>query len=95
MSLLKAWRAFWCSLGRHKRLHTVNLFGAARHVGCPDCRREFAMHDGMRSFLPWDGEFETMYADFGHDVAGYRRRWLVWLETKPEYAAQPQETPNG
>jgi hypothetical protein len=72
-------RRLFCCLGLHHRLHTIQRFGAAAHVGCPDCRREFAMHDGLRVFLPWDGDFASLYTDMGYDVEDFRRRWLDWL----------------
>lgn len=76
-------RRLLCRLGFHGRLHTIQRFGAAAHVGCPDCRREFAMHDGLQAFLPWDGDFECLYADMGYDVADHRSRWLAWLAGPP------------
>lgn len=66
-----------CDLGLHRNLHVIQRFGAAAHVGCPRCEREFAMHDGLRAFVPWDGDLEQLYQDFGCDVNGQRQAWLA------------------
>lgn len=79
---MNPWRSFWCRIGRHKRLHVIQSFGSAKHVGCPDCLREFGMHDGLRAFLPWDGEIEQLYADTGYDVPAYRAKWHAWLKAR-------------
>lgn len=63
-----------CFVGWHD-LHVVHRFGAAALVACPDCEREFAMHDGLRVFLPWDGDIEALYVDMGYDVGGSRAEW--------------------
>jgi hypothetical protein len=64
-----------CKLGRHKRLDVIQTFGAAQHIGCPDCGREMAIHHGMRACLPWDSEIEQLYRDMGYDTAAPHRRW--------------------
>lgn len=63
-----------CAVGLH-RLHVVHRFGAAALVACPACEREFATHDGLQVFLPWDGDLESMYVAMGYDVAGSRAQW--------------------
>lgn len=73
-------RRLMCRLGYHHSLNVIQSFGAAKHVGCPDCRREFGMHDGMRAFLPWDGDIEALYTDCGYDVPKYRAAWRAWID---------------
>lgn len=73
-------RRFLCRMGSHKRLHVIQTFGAAQHVGCPDCGREFAMHHGFRAFVPWSDDAEEMYRMFGYDIDGPRNRWRAALK---------------
>jgi hypothetical protein len=75
MSARKLVRGIRCRLGFHKVLDVIQTFGAAQHVGCPDCGRDFAIHHGVRAFLPWDAEFADMYRRFGHDVDGPLALW--------------------
>lgn len=57
-------RLLACKLAGHQ--YTVaREFGSARKVTCSRCRAAWAMHDDSRSFLPWDSEFEAMYAPGG------------------------------
>jgi hypothetical protein len=72
-------RPLLCRLGFHPRLQVIQSFGAAEHIGCPDCRREYAIHHGERASLPWDADFEKLYgADgFGYDIDGARQKWLA------------------
>lgn len=80
---MSAFRKIMCYFGRHKRLDEIQRFGVAAHVGCPDCGREYGMHDGLRAFIPWDGDLADMYRRFGHDVDGPRRRWLAVGKGRP------------
>jgi hypothetical protein len=32
-----------------------------RLVVCMSCGRLWAMHDGVKAFLPWDSDFEKLY----------------------------------
>ena len=69
-----------CRLGWHKRLDVIQRFGAAEHIGCPDCGRRYAIHHGMKVCIPWDDEAKTMYEAFGHDVDGPLSRWNSYRE---------------
>ncbi len=42
----------------------------SRRVCCPRCGGDWAMNDRVRVLVPWSGEFEQFYRDFGHLVAG-------------------------
>ena len=53
-----------CAVFGHKYVVEREFVGA-RKVGCTRCLRKWGMHDGTRSFVPWDGEFEAMYAPGG------------------------------
>lgn len=58
-----------CMLFGH-RLHVVQSFSpVCRKVHCVRCDNYFAMHDGVRAFLPWDEDFEFLYAT----VCGFGR----------------------
>lgn len=69
------WRKFMCAAGMHKRLQVIQTFGAAQHVGCPYCEREFAIHHGMRVVVPWDSDFSELYEDMGYDTRKARAAW--------------------
>lgn len=72
------WRKFMCRIGMHKRLHVIQSFGSGKHVGCPDCLKEWAMHDGMEVIVPWDHDFEVMYGvHLGYDIDAFRQRWIA------------------
>ena len=70
------WRRLLCRLGRHYRLDVIQSFGAAKHIGCPDCGAQMGMHDGLRTVIPWDGELAQLYTDAGHPVAQATAQWL-------------------
>ena len=57
-------RLLACSLTGH-RYTVAREFGRARKVACSRCGAAWAMHDDSRSFLPWDSEFEALYAPGG------------------------------
>jgi len=51
-------------LGHH--YHVVwHISGTTRKVACQRCGRAWAMHDPTQSFIPWDGDFERLYARGG------------------------------
>lgn len=62
-----------CLLLGHKYRVQRRMHPGARKVGCERCRRAWGMHDATRSFVPWDDEFEAMYAPGGSlDPAHYK-----------------------
>ena len=54
-----------CAVFGHRYVVERVLNHGARKVGCTRCGRHWGMHDGTRSFVPWDGELEAMYAQGG------------------------------
>ena len=54
-----------CAVFGHRYVVERVLNHGARKVGCTRCGRHWAMHDGTRSFVEWDGEFEALYAPDG------------------------------
>lgn len=54
-----------CAVFGHRYIIERVLNRGARKVGCTRCLAKWAMHDETRSFLPWDEEFEEMYATGG------------------------------
>lgn len=68
-------RRLLCKLGSHKRLDLIQSFGSGKHVGCPDCGRQYAMHDGLRAFVPWDDDFKSLYEGMGYDVDTHLSAW--------------------
>ena len=58
------WRCICAVIGHRYVVERVLNYGA-RKVGCTRCNCHWAMHDGTRSFVPWDGEFEELYAPGG------------------------------
>lgn len=57
-------RLLACNLTGH-RYTVAREFGSARKVTCSRCRATWAMHDSTQSFLPWDADFEALYAPGG------------------------------
>lgn len=54
-----------CKLGYHKYYTLIELSKWSRKLGCHNCNKCFAMNNDVRSVLPWDGEFETLYKMIG------------------------------
>ena len=54
-----------CALLGHKYVVERVLNERTRKVGCTRCNRKWAMHDPTKSFLPWDDDFEDLYAPGG------------------------------
>jgi len=54
-----------CAVFGHRYVVERVLNLGARKVGCTRCNSHWAMHDGTRSFVRWDGEFEEFYAPGG------------------------------
>ncbi len=51
-----------CATFGHRYVVERVLKLGARKVGCTRCNNHWAMHDGTRSFVLWDREFEALYA---------------------------------
>ena len=66
-------RLLACKLTGH-RYGVAREFGRSRKVTCSRCGAAWAMHDDTRSFLPWDDDFEQLYAPGGvlHEKASGR-----------------------
>lgn len=54
-----------CALLGHRYRVLRAMNPGARKVGCDRCHQCWGMHDGTRSFVPWDGQLESMYAPGG------------------------------
>lgn len=54
-----------CAIAGHRYVIERVLNERARKVGCTRCHRSWAMHDPTQTFVPWDGEFEALYAPGG------------------------------
>jgi hypothetical protein len=54
-----------CAIFGHRYVVERTLNYGARKVGCTHCHMYWAMHDWTRSFVPWDGDFEEIYAPGG------------------------------
>jgi len=50
-----------CFLFRHKYGVIKEFTPTTRMVGCMRCKKLWAMNDEVKSFLPWDREFEELY----------------------------------
>ena len=72
---MRWFQSIMCRFGNHRRLQVIQSFGAAEHIGCPDCRRELAIHHGMQAVVPWDSDIADMYRRFGYDVDGATTKW--------------------
>jgi hypothetical protein len=54
-----------CAIFGHRYVVERVLNERARKVGCTRCNQHWGMHDPTRSFVPWDGEFDALYAKGG------------------------------
>ena len=54
-----------CAVFGHRYVVARVLNRGARKVCCTRCKKNWAMHDGTRSFVPWDADFEALYAPDG------------------------------
>jgi len=52
-----------CKLIGHKYVVVRRFSPWARKIHCTRCERSFAMHDGVRTVLPWEGDFEDLYKE--------------------------------
>ncbi len=63
--MMKMIERLLCAVLGHRYVVERVLNHGARKVGCTRCNSHWAMHDGTRSFVRWDGEFEEFYAPGG------------------------------
>lgn len=54
-----------CAVAGHRYTVERRLSAEARKIRCARCERAWAMHDGLRIILPWDADFEALYAPGG------------------------------
>lgn len=54
-----------CAVIGHQYRVLRRMNPGARKVGCDRCGCTWGMHDATRSFVPWDGELEALYAPDG------------------------------
>lgn len=58
-----------CKLFGHSKYRIVQKFsGTSRRIRCLRCGKDFGMNDEVRAVIPWTGELEQMYKDFGHKI---------------------------
>lgn len=70
-----------CLILKH-RFRVVQEFGReSRRIKCERCGGDWAMNDYVRAFVPWDGNFEQLYRDFGYEI----------LEPLPAWHSVPME----
>ena len=66
-------RRLACLLVGHQYRVLRRMNPGARKVGCDRCGCAWGMHDRTRAFVPWDSEFDAMYAPGGPlDPAHYK-----------------------
>jgi len=54
-----------CACMGHRYFVARRLGVGARKVRCERCKKAWAMHDETLSFVPWDADFEALYAPGG------------------------------
>lgn len=62
------WRRWLCAIVGHRYMVWQNFGPQQRRVTCRRCAGDWAMHDGVRAFVPWDGEFAAMYEARGYHI---------------------------
>jgi hypothetical protein len=72
---MSIWQRIMCKLSYHPKLHVIQSFGSAQHIGCPPCGREMAIHHGQRVVIPWDSELSEMYQFMGYDTDAATAKW--------------------
>ena len=77
MSMLKR---LICSVFGHRYVVQRVFSATSRKVGCTRCNQEWGMNDSVRTIIPWDGELEQMYREFGQ-----------WEPVTPEQVAKERE----
>lgn len=63
-----------CKIFKHKYYVMEEFSKNERKVGCHICDKMWAMHDGVKSFLLWDREFEDLYYELPEMLEWAERR---------------------
>ena len=63
MDIKKITQKIKCKLGYHKYIKIQDLPWQCARIGCTQCRKQFAINHTLRCVLPWDHEFNHLYAD--------------------------------
>jgi hypothetical protein len=64
-SLKKIINRLLCCLFFHKVYIVREFCRDQRKIGCKRCGKFFAMHDGVKAFVPWDKDFDELYKIMG------------------------------
>lgn len=51
-----------CTMLGHCYFVIRHFTAESRKVGCERCGKCWGMHDGVRAFVPWDSELESMHS---------------------------------
>ena len=57
-----------CTVLGHQHYVIQKFSKTERRVGCKRCDADWAMSDRVRALVDWNGEFEEMYEDMGHEI---------------------------
>lgn len=68
-------RRLACMVAGHDYRVVRQMNPCSRKVACDRCGGCWAMHDPTRTFVPWDDEFEAMYAPGGPLDPATDPRW--------------------
>ena len=52
-----------CAFTRHRYVLEKRLSRTSRKIGCTRCGKQWAMNDDCQILLPWDEDFEQVYAE--------------------------------
>ena len=62
-----------CFFGKHKYEVIQTFSDGCQRIGCPVCKKEWAINHIIKSLLPWDFEFQSMYRNiFEHKIINPR-----------------------
>jgi len=57
-----------CKVFGHDYFVIQKFSKTERRIGCRKCSKTWAMSDTQGCLLDWDGEFEEMCEDMGHEI---------------------------
>lgn len=58
----------FCFFFGHRYRIVQKFGGTERRIKCRRCGGDWAMSDRVKAILPWDGELEQLYKDFGYEI---------------------------